>query len=116
MRLTVVIIDDNDDFLVSAAGLLNDEGLCVVGCIADPTIAVAEVSRLQPSLVLLDIQLPTSSGFELAAELALIEPRPAVVLTSSRAARSYGHALRTAPVRGFILKGELSGEALAAMV
>src|SRR5882672_8988616 len=67
---TVVIIDDNDDFLTSAAGMLNEEGFRVVGCVADPTVAVAEVRRLRPSLVLLDIQLPTTDGFELAEALS----------------------------------------------
>ena len=113
---TVVIIDDSDDFLSSASGLLNEEGFLVVGCIADPSKAVAEVRRLRPTVVLLDIQLPRSDGFDLAAELALIEPRPVVVLTSSRDATSYGELLRVAPVRGFIAKKELSGDALATMV
>lgn len=112
----MVIIDDSDDFLVSAAGLLNEEGFLVVGCVADPAIAVDEVRRLRPSVVLLDIQLPATSGFALAAQLALMEPRPVVVLTSSRDASSYGEVLRTAPVRGFIAKRELSGDALATMV
>ena len=45
-----------------------------------------------------------------------MEPPPAVVLTSSRDPRAYGEALRRAPVRGFIAKEELSGDALAALV
>ena len=71
---TVVIIDDSDDFLSSATGMLNEEGFRVIGCIADPAVAVAEVRRLRPSVVLLDIQLPTIDGFELAEQLAGIEP------------------------------------------
>jgi DNA-binding NarL/FixJ family response regulator len=113
---TVVIIDDSDDFLVSAAGLLNEEGFHVVGCVMDPSTAVDEVRRLQPSVVLLDIQLPTTNGLELAVELARMDPRPVVVLISSREASSYGEMLTSAPVRGFIAKRELSGEALATMV
>ena len=113
---TVVIIDDSDDFLVSAAGMLNEEGFLVVGCFADPSTVIDEVRRLRPSLVLLDVQLPTTSGFAVAAELAGLEPRPVVVLTSSREAKSYGEELRNAPVRGFIAKRELSGAALATMV
>jgi DNA-binding NarL/FixJ family response regulator len=88
----------------------------VIGCVADPNLAIDEVRRLQPSVVLLDIQLPTRNGFELAAELARLEPRPVVVLTSSREASSYGDMLLVAPVRGFIAKRELSGDALATMV
>ena len=40
---TVVIIDDSADFLSSATGMLNEEGFWVIGCLADPTVAVAEV-------------------------------------------------------------------------
>jgi hypothetical protein len=39
-----------------------------------------------------------------------------VVLISSRDAATYGSELTRAPVRGFISKWELSGDALAAMV
>lgn len=112
----MVIIDDSTDFLVSAAGMLNEEGFVVVGCVADAASAVDAVRRLRPSVVLLDIQLPVSNGFELAAEFARMDPRPVVVLTSSRDAGAYGEALRNAPVRGFIAKRELTGDALASMV
>ena len=113
---TVVIVDDSLDFLSSASGLLTDEGFVVLGCVVDAATALDEVRRLRPSVVLVDIQLPDVDGFQLAEALALIEPRPAVVLTSSRDPRAYGEALRRAPVRGFIAKEELSGDALAALV
>jgi DNA-binding NarL/FixJ family response regulator len=113
---TVVIVDDSQDFLSSASGLLTEEGFVVVGCVADATTAIDAVRRLRPSVVLVDIQLPDIDGFELAEAFARMDPRPAVVLTSSRDPRSYGDALRSAPVRGFIAKEELSGDALAAMV
>ena len=41
---------------------------------------------------------------------------PAVVLISSRDARSYGPRLARAPARGFLSKADLSGEALSSMV
>ena len=104
MAPTVVIVDDSEDFLDSAAGLLGDEGFEVVGCVADVAAAVEVVRRLRPAVVLLDIQLPSLSGFDLADELARLDPQPAVVLTSSRPAASYGEALARAPVRGFIAK------------
>jgi DNA-binding NarL/FixJ family response regulator len=111
-----VIIDDSEDFLDSASVLLNEEGFAVVGCVADAAAAIDEVRRLRPEVVLLDIQLPMTSGFEIADVLARMDPQPAIVLTSSRPASSYGEALRRAPVRGFIAKRELSGDGLAAMV
>jgi hypothetical protein len=39
-----------------------------------------------------------------------------VVLISSRDAAAYGPRLRDTPVRGFIAKSGLSGEALAALI
>ncbi len=113
---TIIIVDDNLDFLASAEALLNEEGFEVVGCVSDSSLVVAEVRRLRPTLVLLDIQLPQPDGFALAERLAHLDPAPVVVLISSRDAATYGAALRRAPVRGFIAKGELSGEALAALV
>ena len=113
---TLVIVDDNKDFLASARAMLCEEGFDVVACISDPSLVVDHVRLLAPAVVLLDIQLPSISGFELARRLADLRPRPVVVLISSRDAASYGLELVDAPVQGFIPKWKLSGDALAAMV
>ena len=113
---TLVIVDDNLAFLASAEATLSEEGFDVIGCVSDASRAVEEVRLLQPAVVLLDVQLPLLNGFELARQLAKLDPRPVVILISSRDAASYGSELTLAPVRGFISKWELSGDALAAMV
>jgi CheY-like chemotaxis protein len=59
VRPTALIVDDHDSFRESARSLLEAEGLTVVG---DGAVAVAEVARLQPDLVLLDVQLPDLDG------------------------------------------------------
>ncbi len=71
---------------------------------------------IRPEIVLLDIQLPGIDGFAVAERLALLADPPAVVLISSRDARSYGPRLARAPVRGFLSKADLCGEALSSMV
>jgi two-component system, NarL family, response regulator EvgA len=113
---TLVIVDDNPAFLASAGAMLSDEGFDVIGSVSDPLRAVEEVRRLEPAIVLLDVQLPRMNGFELARQLAELDPRPIVILISSRDPAAYGAELRRAPVRGFISKWELSGRSLAAMV
>jgi DNA-binding NarL/FixJ family response regulator len=113
---TLVIVDDSQEFLASARAMLSEEGFDVVACVSDPSLVVDHVRLLRPAVVLLDIQLPFISGFELARRLAELEPRPVVVLISSRDAATYGSELTHAPVQGFIPKWELSGDALAAMV
>lgn len=113
---TLVIVDDSQEFLASARAMLGEEGFDVVGCVSDPSLVVDLVRRLRPAVVLLDIQLPLVNGFELAGRLAELQPRPVVVLISSRDAASYGSELTHAPVQGFIPKWELSGDTLAALV
>ena len=116
MRPTVLIVDDHSEFRESASALLEAEGFAVVGEAADGNEAIAEVERLRPTVVLLDIQLPDLDGFAVAERLAAGSDPPRVVLISSREAASYGPRLESAAARGFIPKRELSGSALAALV
>ena len=68
--------------------------------------------QLHPEVVLLDVQLPDATGFEVAAELALMNgSAPQVVLVSSRDASDYGDLIPACGARGFVAKGELSGAA-----
>ena len=116
MPLTVLIVDDHEGFRQVARELLEAEGVEVVGEAADGESAISEAERLRPQLVLLDVQLPDIDGFEVAARLSMANVPPAVVLTSSYAADSYRRRLAQSPARAFIPKGELSGEALAALL
>jgi DNA-binding NarL/FixJ family response regulator len=112
---SVLIVDDHAEFRRIVRALLEAEGFEVVGEAADGESALIAAARLQPRLVLLDIQLPDLDGFEVAARLADGSDPPAVILTSTRSANSYRRRLANTPALGFIAKSELSGEALAAL-
>lgn len=112
----MLIVDDHDGFRASARALLEAEGFTVVGDAADGSAAIAQVGRLRPDVVLLDIQLPDADGFAVAERLAVGPDPPMVVLISSREAAAYGPRVEAARVRGFLAKRELSGAALAALV
>jgi len=116
MRPTVLIVDDHADFRESASALLEAEGFTVVGEAGAGRSAIAEVERLGPAIVLLDIQLPDIDGFAVAERLLATPDPPAIVLVSSREAEAYGSRLGAIPVKGFLSKRELSGAALAALV
>jgi DNA-binding NarL/FixJ family response regulator len=118
VRVSVLIVDDHEEFRSSARALLQADGYgyAVVGEARDGAEAIAEAERLRPEIVLLDIQLPGIDGFAVAERLASWAHPPAVVLISSRDARSYGPRLAGAPARGFLSKADLSGEALSSMV
>jgi CheY-like chemotaxis protein len=116
VRVTVLIVDDHEDYRRSASALLESEGFAVVGAAADGAAAIEAAERLRPQVVLLDIQLPDIDGFGVAERLADTPDPPRVVLISSREAAAYGPRLDQANVCGFIAKRELSGAALAALV
>ena len=116
LRPTVLIVDDHADFRASARALLEAEGFNVVGEAAGGEQALAEVERLRPEVVLLDVQLPGEDGFAVAKRLAAGASGATVILISSREAAAYGPRLDTAAARGFLAKRMLSGEALAALL
>jgi DNA-binding NarL/FixJ family response regulator len=113
---TILIVDDSATFRRQARAVLEADGLTVVGEAVDGASGLAEARRLRPNLVLLDIGLPDIEGFDVARELATHDPRPLVVLTSSRSASEYGPRLAGSPVLAFVPKDELSGTAILDMV
>lgn len=116
MLRTLLIVDDHQEFRSSARALLEADGFVVVGEAGDGEEALTFAARLRPDVVLLDIALPKLDGFAVAERLAASDLAPAVVLVSSRERSAYGDRLESVPVRGFLSKRELSGQALAVLV
>jgi DNA-binding NarL/FixJ family response regulator len=114
MPVTVVIVDDHPSFRTSARTLLELEGFDVVGEAADGESAVALAKRLRPELVLLDVALPDTNGFDVAERLAGGPSK--VILTSSREQRDLGRRVRSSGALGFVPKDRLSGPTLYALL
>jgi DNA-binding NarL/FixJ family response regulator len=116
VRDTVLIVDDHHSFRAAARAVLEADGFEVVGEAADGAGAVAACARLEPALVLLDVQLPDLDGFAIAERLSQSAQPPRVVLVSSRPARAYRRRLARAPVAGFLAKSDLSAGSVAALL
>jgi DNA-binding NarL/FixJ family response regulator len=114
--MTLMIVDDHENFRAFARTLLTSGGFDVTGEAGDGEAALTAIETLHPDAVLLDVQLPGIDGIEVARLLAESANPPLVVLTSSREASDYGSRLTGAQVRGFIPKQELSGERLASLL
>ena len=114
--MTALIVDDNPSFRRFARRLLEAVGLVVVGEAGDGTSALAGTRVLKPDVLLLDVLLPDTTGFEVARALAAGSERPLVVLTSSRSAADLGALAGHDGATGSIPKSELRVAALAALV
>jgi DNA-binding NarL/FixJ family response regulator len=115
MALTVLIVDDHPSFRASARILLEAEGFDVVGEAADGMSGIAEAKRLNPQLVLLDVQLPDIDGFDVASRLTNGNG-PAIILVSSRDSSDFGPLVSRSGARGFVPKAELSGDRIHALL
>jgi DNA-binding NarL/FixJ family response regulator len=107
-----------DDHAIMRDGLrivLETAGHEVIGEAAGPTPALADLGRLMPDVVLLDLRLGQRSGFELLAELQRrgLQLR-VIVLTMSDQPRHVAEALRLG-AWGYLLKGSASSEVLQAV-
>ena len=112
MGTTVLVVDDHAGFRECARRALEDEGYRVVGEADDGTSAVDRARELKPELVLLDVYLPDTDGFEVATRLSAIETAPAVVLVSSHDRAEIEPLVAGTGARGFVPKHELSREAI----
>ena len=112
MATTALIVDDHRMFRTSARLLLEAEGYDVVGEAEDGASAVSEAERLRPDVVVLDVQLPDMTGFDIARTLLERRLVGRIVLVSSRHASDYGEQVGESGAVGFIPKDELSGAAL----
>jgi DNA-binding NarL/FixJ family response regulator len=116
MYRSVLIVDDHDGFRTQVRALLDAAGYQVVGEAGDGTTGLAEATRLAPDLMLLDVQLPDISGFDVARRLREHDGSPAIVLISSRDRSDYGARIDRSGADGFISKSELSARALDAIL
>jgi DNA-binding NarL/FixJ family response regulator len=112
----VLVVDDHPSFRRFARVLLESEGFDVVGEAADGASAAALVAKVQPDLVLLDIQLPDMDGFTVAERLLAHDPQLPIVLVSSRDRSSYGPLIEQSGARGFLTKSDLSTAALGRLL
>jgi DNA-binding NarL/FixJ family response regulator len=112
----VLIVDDNARFRLRARRLLEADGYEVVAEAADGAAALEAARRFRPDVVLLDIQLPDTSGLLVAERLTGESNPPKVVLTSTHDAADFGDRAARCGACGFVPKAELSGKTLSALL
>jgi DNA-binding NarL/FixJ family response regulator len=114
--VSCVIVDDSRRFLDAARGLLERQGLQVVGVASSGTDAARLVRQHRPDVTLLDIDLGGESGFEIARQLQAEEIFSPVILISTHAEQDYRDLIAASPALGFLAKAELSATAIRGLL
>lgn len=111
----IYLVDDHALMRDGLRVVLEHGGHRVVGESDDPSVALAELQRLTPGVLLLDLHLGKRSGLELLEQL----PRRklatrTIVLTMSAEPHHVAEALRMGAA-GYVLKGSPASTVLAAV-
>jgi DNA-binding NarL/FixJ family response regulator len=113
LPVTCLIVDDSPQFYEAARQLLDDDGIMVVGFAANADEALDETLALRPDVVLVDVDLGTESGFDVADRLAgLPQGGPPVVLISAESGTELAELVAASGALGFISKTDLSGDSI----
>jgi DNA-binding NarL/FixJ family response regulator len=114
--IRVLVVDDHPLFRDGLTGLLRTVGdVEVAGTAGDGQEAIRLTAELEPDVVLMDLNMPGMSGLEATRRIVAQLPSVAVlVLTMIEDEESVLAALKVG-ARGYVLKGAVQEEVLAAI-
>ena len=113
-----LIVDDNARFIAAARGLLEREGVAVVGAASTAADALRSFEALRPDVTLVDLDHDGERGFDVAERLhraagPTVSP---VILISTHAAQDFAELIEESTAAGFVAKFALSGGAIRDLV
>jgi len=114
--IRVLLVDDHTAVRQAFGFALRSEvGIEVVGEAGDGPGALEEIRRLQPDLVLMDINLPGMNGIEATRQIRAEFPRIEVIGLSMYESEEQGAAMRRAGARAYVSKSASYETLLAAI-
>ena len=114
-KLRILIVDDSRHFLDAAGGVLEQDGMTVVGVASSSAEALQLAGEVRPDGILVDVDLGDESGLDLARQLASIDAAP-VVLISAYPESDLADLIAASPAVGFVSKSDLSVRAISSLI
>ena len=100
--------------------LLECDGITVVGSAPSSAEALQLVDELCPDVTLVDVDLGTESGFELAEQIQRRDAsgarQPPVILISAHSEQDFADLVAASPAMGFVPKLSLSARLIREML
>jgi DNA-binding NarL/FixJ family response regulator len=112
----VALVEDDANLRRTMIAFINRcPGYCCAGTFADGESALAEIPRLKPDLVLMDIGLPGMSGIECVAALKPLLPTTPIIMLTVYDEGDFLFESLKAGASGYLLQRAMSGGLVEAM-
>ncbi len=114
--IRLVIADDHAILREGLRALLKTAGdIEVVGEAHDGESAIAEVARLRPDVVLMDVSMPGLGGLEATLQIRKDQPDTRIVVLTQYEDREYLRRFLKAGVAGYLLKKTVGADLVSAI-
>jgi DNA-binding NarL/FixJ family response regulator len=113
--MKVMIVDDHAVVRHGLKSAIESHGYEVVAVAGSINEAHAYMAQTNPDAIIIDINLPDGSGFELAAWARTISPTIAIIVLTLNEGADYVRAAKNAGANAFIVKNAPLSDLLAAV-
>jgi DNA-binding NarL/FixJ family response regulator len=115
-NVRILIADDHPTIMKMVKRILNAHvGFEVVGEACDGHHAVTLAETLQPDVIVLNVTMPTMSGFEAARRIRVQVPNSAIVILSSHKDQQFIEEARKAGANGYLEKTDADEQLVRAI-
>ena len=115
MPFRVLLADDHLIFRQGLKGLLEREGLQIIGEASDGRDAVRRATDLSPDVAVLDLAMPLLNGLDAAKEIVRVSPRTRPILLTMHTEDPYVMDALRAGIKGYVLKTQPSTDLVQAI-
>ena len=114
--ITILIVDDHLPFRAGLRALLESSpAVTVVGDVGSGDEAILLAAKLQPDVILMDIQMSAINGIEATRQILATSPHIAILILTMFEDDDFVFAALRAGARGYLLKGTMKADLLRAI-
>jgi DNA-binding NarL/FixJ family response regulator len=113
-KIRVLLADDHQAMLEQVRSILSKD-FDVVGAVGNGRDAVAEVQRLDPDVLVIDISMPVLNGLQTVAQLMSKKCRTRVVFLTVHDDQDYVDAAFAAGASGYVTKSHVMTDLVPAI-
>jgi len=111
----ILLADDHLIFRQGLKGVLEREGLQVVGEAVDGQEAIRRARDSSPDVAVLDLTMPLLNGLDAAREIVRVSPRTRPILLTMQSEDPYVLEAMRAGIKGYVLKTQPSTDLIQAI-